>query len=56
MKKVLLNKLRKKGGGGKKVNCPQVPVFCDMYTAIAYRNSVRNVVTIKKKYYCYIPV
>jgi hypothetical protein len=41
--------------GGKKVTCPHVPVFCYMYATIAYRNSVRNVVTIKT-YYCYIPV
>ena len=54
---MLLKKMRKKGGGGggKKVTCPQVLVFCYMYIAIAFRNSVRNVVT-KKKYYCYIPV
>ena len=42
-------------GGGKKVIFPHVPFFCYMYTTIAYRNSVRNVVTIKTNY-CYIPV
>ena len=40
--------MRKKRGGCKKVTCPQVLVVCYMYIAIAFRNSVRNVVTIKK--------
>ena len=48
MKKMLLKKLRKRGGGGEKVTCSQVPVFCYMYTAIACRSSVRSVVAIKK--------
>ena len=46
---MLLKKNEKKGGGGKKVTCPQVLVVCYIYIAIAFRNSVRNVVT-KKKY------
>ncbi|CAB9542756.1 hypothetical protein BROOK1789C_453, partial [Bathymodiolus brooksi thiotrophic gill symbiont] len=44
---MLLKKMRKKGVG-KKVTCPQVLVFCYMYIAIAFRNSVRNVVTTTK--------
>ena len=55
MKNNVAKKMRKKGVG-KKVTCPQVLVVCYMYIAIAFRNSVRNVVTKKKKYYCYIPV
>ena len=43
---MLLKKMRKKGGV-KKVTCPQVLVVCYMYIAIAFRNSVRNVVTTK---------
>jgi hypothetical protein len=45
---LLKKKWEKKGGRGKKVTCPQVLVFCYMYIAIAFRNSVRNVVTKKK--------
>ena len=48
MKNMLLEKNWDKKGGCKKVTCPQVPVFCYMHTTIAYRNSVRNGVTIKK--------
>jgi hypothetical protein len=44
---MLLKKKEKKGGGGKKVTCPQVLVVCYMYIAIAFRNSVRNVVAKK---------
>ena len=41
-------KKNEKKGVGKKVTCPQVLVVCYMYIAIAFRNSVRNVVTTKK--------
>ena len=47
MKNNVAKKMRKKGVG-KKVTCPQVLVVCYMYIAIAFRNSVRNVVTKKK--------
>jgi hypothetical protein len=47
MKKNVAKKIEKRGGG-KKVTCPQVPVLCYIYTTIAYRKSVRDVVTIKK--------
>ena len=40
-------KKNEKKGVGKKVTCPQVLVVCYMYIAIAFRNSVRNVVTKK---------
>ena len=47
MKKNVAKKIERKRGEGKKVTGPQVPVFCYMYIAIAFRNSVRNVVTKK---------
>ena len=48
MKNNVAKKNEKKGGRGKKVTCPQVLVVCYMYIAIAFRNSVRKVVTTTK--------
>ena len=52
---MLLKKMRKKGVG-KKVTCPQVLVVCYMYIAIAFRNSVRNIVTTTKILLLYFSV
>jgi hypothetical protein len=56
MKNNVAKKNEKKRGGGKKVTCPQVLVVCYMHIAIAFRNSVRNIVTTTKILLLYFSV